>query len=175
MQTVELAGSAAMDETALWDEYGRRIYAYLLQLLGNRDSALDLTQETFLRAIRSLRKEKQAPANLAAWLFRIATNLANDQFRRRRLIQWLPFVSERDGGLAGDVADEVTQSDLVRLALQSLPKESAAILLLRDVEGFSLHEIAETLGQNYEAVKKRMARAREAFRAEYVRLKGAQT
>jgi len=171
----KIARPIALDEDGLWETYGQRVYRYLLRLTGERETAEDLTQETFLQAIRDRRRLTQPAANEAAWLFRIATNRATDLFRRRRRITWLPFVPERHGGNAGDAAASVAEQDLVLRALTRLPPDTAAMLLLKDGEGFSTPEIALMLGQNYEAVRKRLARGREAFRAEYERMKGEQT
>lgn len=159
-------------EGELWEAYSGRIYRYLLRLTGERETAEDLTQETFLQAIRDRRRLSEPPPNEAAWLFRIATNRATDHFRRRRRFTWLPFVAERHGGSTGDAAESLAEQELVLRALHRLPPETAAMLLLKDGEGFTSQEIAMMLGQNYEAVRKRLARARESFRIEYLRIKG---
>ncbi|MDF2629207.1 MAG: polymerase sigma factor [Symbiobacteriaceae bacterium] len=166
------ARASGYDEDRLWEAYAGRVYRYLLRLTGERETAEDLTQETFLQAIRDLRRAPEPPSNEAAWLFRIATNRATDLFRRRRRIAWLPFFAERHGGIASDASEHMAEQDLVLRALRRLPPDTAAMLLLKDGEGFSTPEIAEMLGQNYEAVRKRLARARETFRVAYLRLKG---
>jgi RNA polymerase sigma factor (sigma-70 family) len=167
-----VARASGLDEDGLWEAHGQRIYRYLLRLTGERETAEDLTQETFLQAIRDLRRQAVPPVSESAWLFRIATNRATDLFRRRRRIAWLPFLADRHGGSTGDAAERVAEQDLVLQALRRLPPDTAAMLLLKDGEGFTTPEIAEMLGQNYEAVRKRLARARETFRTEYLRLKG---
>lgn len=162
----------ALSEQSLWDAHRDRVYRYLYRLTGERETAEDLTQETFLQAIRDRRRLTEAPPNEIAWLFRIATNRATDHFRRRRRIAWLPFVAERHGGSTADAAERLAEQEDVLRALRRLTPESAAMLLLKDGEGFSSQEIAAMLGQSYEAVRKRLARARESFRLEYLRLKG---
>lgn len=166
------ARPAALGEDRLWDLYGDRVHRYLCRLTGEPETAQDLTQETFLQAIRDRRRLRELPPDELPWLFRIATNRAIDHFRRRRRISWLPFVPERHGGSTGDVAERVAVQDLVLQALRRLPPETTAMLLLKDGEGFTTPEIATMLGQNYEAVRKRLARARESFRVEYLRLRG---
>lgn len=167
------SGAAAASEAQLWTNHSARIYRYLYRLTGSAGTAEDLTQETFLQAIRDLRRLPGRPDNESAWLYRIATNRATDHFRRRQRFAWLPFLGDRIGGAAPDPAEAVAENDLVFRALARLPRETAAMLLLRDGEGFTMLEIAAMLGGNYEAVRKRLARARETFRAEYLRLKGA--
>ncbi len=166
------ARSEAIGEDDLWEAHGQRVFRYLLRLTGSCEVAEDLTQETFLQAIRDLRRMAVPPDNEVAWLFRIAMNRATDQFRRQRRFAWLPFQAERHGGAARDTAESVAENDLVLQALRKLPQETAAMLLLKDGEGFTSQEIAEMTGQNYEAVRKRLARARETFRVEYLRLRG---
>lgn len=79
---------------------------------------------------------------------------------------------DRHGGTSGDIAESVSERDLLDRALRLLPPETAALLLLKDGEGLTTHEIAAVVGESYEAVRKRLARGRERFRQEYVRLKG---
>lgn len=166
------AHRSPIDEASLWERHAKRLYRYLLRLTGNRETAEDLTQETFMQAIASLRRGAPPPENEAAWLFRIATNRATDLFRRRKLIRWLPFLTDKHGGVAADQSEQLATQDLVLRALRTLPPETAALLLLKDAEGFTTPEIAAIVGQNYEALRKRLARARETFRIEYLRLRG---
>lgn len=173
LNVTDSTGAFVTAEEALWIEQGQRVYRYLYRLIGDVETARDLTQETFLQAIRSLRAGRGATGeNATGWLYRIATNRAIDYFRRRRLIRWLPFLAERDGGSAPDSTERLAEQDLVLRALRRLPPETAALLLLRDGESFGSREIAEMLGEKHEAVRKRIARGREAFRIEYLRLKG---
>lgn len=160
------------EENALWEEHRDRVYRYLLRLTGERETAEDLAQETFLQAIRDLRRSPGAGANPVAWLMRIATNRAMDLFRRRRRFQWLPFLGDRHGGAAADTAEAVAERELVSAVLRRLPPDLAVVLLLRDAEGFSGPEIAALLDLEQAAVRKRLSRAREAFRTEYLRLRG---
>jgi RNA polymerase sigma-70 factor (ECF subfamily) len=166
--------AAEARESSLCQTYEQRLFAYLLRLTGHRETAEDLTQETVIRAIRDLRRhpDNAESPQLKAWLFRIATNLATDHFRRQRRIAWLPFLPGRHGGAGSDSSDTLAERDLVTQALQRLSPETATILLLKDAEGFSALEIASMVGLTYEAVKKRLARAREQFRIEYLRLGG---
>ena len=159
---------------SLWQTYEGRVFHYLLRLTGQRETAEDLTQETFIRALQAVRRDPNqiGEASHKAWLFQVATNLARDHLRRRRLIRWLPFQPERHGEIAGDATDGLAEQELVGRALRQLPPETAAILLLKDAEGFTAREIAEMLGEPFEAVRKRLARARERFRLEYLRQKG---
>ncbi|MCU0493068.1 MAG: RNA polymerase sigma factor, partial [Chloroflexaceae bacterium] len=66
------------------------IFRYLVRLLDDQESAADLTQETFIRALTAL-VNQPVPDNPSAWLYRIATNLAYDAMRRRNRLRWLPL------------------------------------------------------------------------------------
>lgn len=172
LEVAALTRPAAPDEAALWQAYGQRVYRYLYCLTGQRETAEDLTQETFLLAMRSLRRSGRVIEQEAAWIFRIATNLARDLYRRRRLIAWIPFLPDVHGGSAADPSDVVAEQDVVLQALTALPPDVAAMLLLKDGEGFSTREVAAMTGGDYQAVRKRLARARLRFRKEYQRLQG---
>lgn len=171
---MELTQRAAtvLDEAELWRCHSPRIYRYLWRLTGDRQTTEDLTQETFLQAIRDLRRTPVPGERVEGWLFRIAANRATDHFRRKRRFSWLPFLTDRDGAAVPDAAEILAEQDLVCLALRRLPPETASLLLMKDGEGFSTREIAELMDQNYEALRKRLSRARESFRVEYLRLKG---
>lgn len=172
MEIAALSQSASAAEAALWHAYGQRVYRYLFRLTGKRETAEDLTQEAFFLAIRDLRRAGKTVEQEAAWIFRIATNLARDHFRRRRLIAWVRFLPETHGGHTADPSDAIGEQDLVARALRALPPETAAMLLLKDGEGFSTRDIAAMTGGDYDAVRKRLARARLQFRSEYQRLEG---
>ncbi len=175
MEHTEAAAPRMPNEAVLWESYGRRIFRYLLSLTGHRETAEDLAQETFLRAIRDLRRTVGGPENESAWLFRIATNLFRDHCRRRRLISWLPFLPERHGGSVADASEALAGQDLVGRVLRTLPAETRTMLLLRDAEGFSTQEIAGMMGMEYEAARKRLARARIQFRERYQTMGGQHT
>src|SRR5260221_14726741 len=74
----------------IYDEYKTPIYNYVYHLVGNREQADDLPQDTFLKAFKALPK-MDANLKLSAWLYRIATNTAYDALRRRKLIGWMPW------------------------------------------------------------------------------------
>src|SRR5262245_34086262 len=86
---------ATIDEShaveRLYDEYRRPLLAYLGRLVGDREAAEDLCQETFLKALRCWARHDPA-ASPVAWLYRIATNSAYDYLRRRRRAALAPLV-----------------------------------------------------------------------------------
>lgn len=151
---------------ALFHEYQRAITAYLTNLLGDAGRGQELAQETFLRAYRSLARGVRVE-HPRAWLYRIATNAANDHFRRARLVRWVPLLDRDDDpalrtpGPAQGVADRLA----LQAALARLAPAYRVPLLLHLSEGLSTAEIGEVLGISRAAVKVRLFRAREKCRA----------
>lgn len=150
---------------ALFSTYRHTITAYLSNLLGDTERGQELAQETFLRAYRALARgvEVEHPR---AWLYRIATNAARDQFRRARLVRWVPLQEgDHDPALRLSNPSEVVADRLVvRSVLARLAPEYRIPLLLHLAEGLSTAEVAEALGLSRNAVKMRLYRAREQFR-----------
>jgi RNA polymerase sigma-70 factor (ECF subfamily) len=131
--------------------------------------AQELTQETFLRAYLSLSKGERWD-NPRAWLYRVASRLATDDYRRRRFIQWLPLrdANGTDVQARGYEIDEVEATTAERLAVQAalgaLPPKYRLPLVLYLYEECTVAEISETLDLSVSAVKMRLCRAREMFR-----------
>jgi RNA polymerase sigma-70 factor (ECF subfamily) len=163
------AGSAdAFD--AIVETYHVRIARYLYRLVGDQEVALDLAQDTFLEAYRGIGRLRSDLA-LAAWLYRIATNHAVGFRRRQQLVIWLPLLGwatahpERSCSPPADEGCE--ERECVQRALLALPRDRAACLLLHAREGFSYEDVGAILGISTEAARKRIARAKEQFKAAY--------
>jgi RNA polymerase sigma-70 factor (ECF subfamily) len=155
---------------ALVEQHQQRLGGYLFHLLGDRDLALDLTQDTFVRAYTALGRTQPGLA-LRPWLFRIATNLAYDVLRRRRRIAFVPLSAAENR--ACEDAAPVEDQEMVRLALSRLRPEEQVVLVLCGIEDHSYAEAAATLGATPDAVRKRVARAKDRFRTAYAELSGA--
>ena len=158
----------------LWSSHGTPIRAYILGLMRDPAEADDLTQETFLRAIRKL-DTLNDETKLSAWLYRIATNICHDRYRqlaRRRESVSLDAEpdespSSRDGLLADDSGPALDQlleqgemSDCVQNYINELPDSYRAVILLHDLEGLTNDEIARMLDCTLGTVKIRLHRAR---------------
>jgi RNA polymerase sigma-70 factor (ECF subfamily) len=151
----------------LYDEHVGPIFNYVLRLVNERDLAEELTQETFARVLAA-RERLPYVTNRRAWVYRIATNTCFRTLQRRKRFAWIPwFAQASDDGK--DLAEEVSQRNVVREALQSLPPEYRAPLLLYLHDGLALTEVAEIMGISEGAVKTRIYRAREMFRRAYRR------
>lgn len=162
-------------------QYQDRVFRFILRLVGARDEAMDLTQETFMKAHQAL-PGWRPEAQFRTWLFSIAHNAALDLLRRRQRVEFVSFsdlpAGEEDHALPDParqpderLADRQSIEQLER-TLQELPAEHREILLLREVEDMSYTEIAATLGIAEGTVKSRIARARSAALAGYQRHTG---
>src|SRR5438552_1665254 len=148
----------------MYEVHGPGLFAFLRRALGNYANAEDLVQEVFIHAIRA--STQPGPDAIRPWLFRIASNLAISDYRRRRIVRFLTLASD-DAVVAGTFDED---ADQVRAALRSIPRDQAVTLTLALHEGFSRREIADMLGIGEEAVKSRLARGRRNFAAAYRRL-----
>ncbi len=155
-----------------WDEIVRthsaRVYRLAYRLTGNPHDAQDLTQEVFVRVFRSL--STYTPGTFEGWLHRITTNLFLDTVRRKARIRFdkLPDDAERlvskDAG-PSQVYDDTHFDADVQTALDALPADFRAAVVLCDLEGLSYEEIAATLGIKIGTVRSRIHRGRSQLRA----------
>ncbi len=151
--------------THLFERYANEIFAYLLRMIGDRETAQDLAQDTFLAAYRA-RDQIARLENPRAWLYRIATNLALNALKRRRRFAWLPWHSD-ERPANGNLAEEVGRQTLIEMALAALPPDYRAALLLYAHYGFRISEVAEALNLSEGAARMRLHRARTLFRQVY--------
>ena len=168
--TVDLSGVAWTPPS--WDEVVRehadRVYRLAYRLTGNAHDAEDLTQETFIRVFRSLASYK--PGTFEGWLHRITTNLFLDMARRRSRVRMEGLPEDTDRIVGDDPSPEQVYTDthldpVLQAALDELPPEFRAAVVLCDVEGLSYEEIGATLGVKLGTVRSRIHRGRQALRA----------
>jgi RNA polymerase sigma-70 factor, ECF subfamily len=172
-----LTGTAVFDATGdkttmpSWDELVRqhadRVYRLAYRLSGNQHDAEDLTQETFIRVFRSV--QNYQPGTFEGWLHRITTNLFLDMVRRRGRIRMEALPDDYDRVPADDPNPEQIYHDSrlgpdLQAALDSLPPEFRAAVVLCDIEGLSYEEIGATLGVKLGTVRSRIHRGRQALR-----------
>ena len=155
-----------------WDEVVRdhsaRVYRLAYRLTGNRHDAEDLTQEVFVRVFRSL--SSYTPGTFEGWLHRITTNLFLDMVRRKARIRFdaLPDDTERLPGRERSpqqVYDDAHFDGDVQAALDALPPDFRAAVVLCDLEGLPYDEIAATLGVKVGTVRSRIHRGRSQLRS----------
>ncbi|WP_165864329.1 sigma-70 family RNA polymerase sigma factor [Capsulimonas corticalis] len=159
--------------------YKTKIYNYVCRMMGNDDDAEDITQEVFIRMYQSLGTFRQQ-SSLNTWVFRIASNLCIDQFRRRKKHQAIAYsLDDTDdsgdkAGLEREVPDATYEpqrllansemSAQIDLALTHLPDKLRAVVLLYDLEELSYEEIARVLEIPVGTVKSRLFNARLQLR-----------
>ncbi len=161
---------------AVIDRCGDTVYHVAYRLLGSREEAEDILQETFLQAFQHL-KDFRGEARLCTWLYRIAYNLALMRLRRKEpetVSIDQPILLENDEEVPRELFDwcclpeeELLRAELRSVldeAIRSLPPSLRTVFLLRDVEGLSTEEVAGILGISTDAVKTRLHRARLQLR-----------
>jgi RNA polymerase sigma-70 factor (ECF subfamily) len=171
---------AAGDDEAFADlvaEHQRMVVQLAMNLLGDHDEALDLSQEVFLRIFRTIQRFR-GQSSLRTWIYRIAVNQARNRHRfwRRRhradQVSLDEHVATHGEFLSGGGATPdriLAQKELaerLQTALDRLPFDQRTAIVLREVDGLSYDEIAFSLGVAVGTVKSRLTRARQALRLE---------
>src|SRR5882757_5731926 len=139
-----------------------RIYSYLHMSVGNRHDAEDLTTQTFLKMLESIKRFRWQSAPFSAWLFRIAHNLAMDHFRARRRWQPEEDVPEAPGSEEPSAELEAMQSigrqSMLEL-IEKLSPEQQQVLTLKFVFNFPNGDVATILDKTEGAIKSLQHRA----------------
>jgi RNA polymerase sigma-70 factor (ECF subfamily) len=158
------------------------VYGLAMNLLGDRDEALDLSQEVFLRVFRTIAQFRGQSA-LRTWIFRIAVNQVRNRSRWWRRRHRSSQVSLDEHILqCGEIEatqdirpDRLLASKEAALkiwqAMERLPFEQRTALILREVDGLRYEEIAFTMDVAVGTVKSRLTRARQTLRAELLGLR----
>ena len=153
----------------LFEEFSGPIYNYALRMVGDPDRAADITQDTFIKAYRKL-DSLTDETSTRSWLYRIATNTAIDDMRRRRYVTPMGADEERHrerpDHRPGPEAEVLagTLDERVQRALMSLRPNHRQCLLLSDLEDMSAHQIGDVMGLSYGAVRTLLCRARGEMR-----------
>lgn len=148
----------------------REVYTLCLRILGDPDDALEATQDAYLKAWRGL-KGFRGDSMFGTWMYRVATNAALSKHRSRKRRRTHETGTE-DESLTQIASNHSTEDsagakvDVARLedALQELPEEIRTAVVLRDVYGFSIAEIAERSGCSDTAAKVRVHRGRKRLK-----------
>jgi RNA polymerase sigma-70 factor (ECF subfamily) len=148
--------------TELMHRHESRIYALAWRLMGNRQDALDATQEVFLQLLRKLDRYDSRAA-FTTWLYRVATNVCYDLLRRRRRQPGVSHDSEPPAIEDPRAEEPFTSVELrpeLSSALAELSEEFRAVVVLHDIEQLRYSDIAEVLGIPVGTVKSRLSRGR---------------
>jgi RNA polymerase sigma-70 factor (ECF subfamily) len=163
--------------TELVTEHQRMVVQLATNLLGDRDEALDLSQEVFLRVFRTIHRFR-GQSSLRTWIYRIAVNQARNRhrfWRRRHRADQVSFdahvathgefVSSRHW-TPEHVFEQKELAERLNGALNHLPFDQRTVIVLREIDGLSYEDIAFSLGVAIGTVKSRLTRARQALRSE---------
>jgi RNA polymerase sigma-70 factor (ECF subfamily) len=147
-----LEGDMSAFET-LMSRHERQVYGLCLRFVRNRDDALDLTQEIFIKAFENLNSFR-GQARFRTWIYRVAVNHCINHVRKNSK----HFVEVEESTLAVDPSAhrrllEEERREIVRTLVESLPPKQKAILQLRMNQNLSYEEIAEILGRSVSTVK----------------------
>lgn len=165
----------------LFDQYNRRAFAVAIGVVKNKQDALDVVQEAFIKVHRHIHNF-QGSSSFYTWLYRIVMNLSIDHVRKAKRVRDLDYddgVGRDAGNVAGDGALLPTVldgnprkavmrrelSEAIQAALEQLPEYHRAVILLREVEGLSYEEMAEILKVPKGTIMSRLFHARRKMQA----------
>jgi RNA polymerase sigma-70 factor (ECF subfamily) len=171
-----VAQARSGDSTAfgqIYEQYYDTIYRFVHFRVGNRQTAEDITADTFVRALRRIDTFTWQGRDIGAWLVTIARNLVADHFKSRRVRYEITTVDPLDGDAlrteqrAADdteknVIDYLTHVDMLRAVSQLSPDQQECIVL-RFLHGLSVAETARVMGRNEGAIKALQFRARNVL------------
>lgn len=161
--------------------YQQVVYNTAFRLVGDSDSAADVTQETFISALRAIHTYR-GNSVFRAWLLRISTNLACDHWRRiqRHPSQSLDVIIDEEDSHTPSLIETLAQTgpdsnpeailltqelqELIQRGLQELSLDQRTVIVLCDIEGLSYEEIAQATQTTLGTVRSRLSRARARLR-----------
>lgn len=153
-------------------ENQKKVYNLALRMVGNEEDALDMSQEAFIKAYNSIAFFR-GDSKFSVWLYRLTTNVCLDFLRSegRKAHNSLSYIGDEDEEKELEIPDDrfspetiIEKKELreaVNIGLKKLPEDYKTVLLLREIEGLSYEEIAETLSLEVGTVKSRIFRARK--------------
>ena len=158
----------------LVSRWEKRVYNYLLRITTNREDALDLTQDAFLKAYQNLRKLDD-PGRFAPWLYRIAHNEAYSMFRKRKpevdVDALEPEATETKITVGGSSVFPIELSLAVASALDRLSTDQREAVVLKIYQGYKFEEMAEILSCPVSTIKSRVYTALELLKIELAPIK----
>ncbi len=171
---------AAFNQLVL--HYQQIVYGAVYRLLGDPDTAADVTQDTFIAAYRGITSYRGG-SSFRAWLLRIGSNMACDHWRRvqRHPAESLEFLTEEDEAPSSEALNVLADSGIggnpeamlltlelqavIQKGLEQLPLEQRVAVVLCDIEGLSYEEIADSTQTSIGTVRSRISRGRVRLRS----------
>lgn len=160
----------------LYDRYGRLVFTVAIHVVGDAETAEEITQDVFVRVWEGARSYRAEMAKVSSWLISITRHRSIDELRRRGVRpekNQMDWPEEEMNGLLlsenpEDTAELVLQQRHVRQAIASLPTEQQKVLSLAYFKGYSHQEIAELMGEPLGTVKSRIRLAMLKLRDMFV-------
>ena len=166
---------AAFDHLVL--KYRERLFSIIYNLTSNREDAADLTQESFIKAFRSMKRFKEK-ASFFTWLYRIAINATLTHLKRNRLRRFFSFENINEEVSSSEIIEALavrTNSDKSALlselqeklneALHKLSPKHRTVVVLFEIEGLSHHEISDIMRCSVGTVRSRLHYAKQQLQA----------
>jgi RNA polymerase sigma-70 factor (ECF subfamily) len=161
LNTTEAQAAHARVET-LVREHQTKLARYVRRMVGDADVALDIAQDVFFAAYRTLAGDPSRPLT-AGWLYKTATNTSISYLRRKKILRFLPL--DRDQEIRSLRIDERSAASIdLQAAMHRLPADQAAAIMLTSYAGYSSQEAASILGTTADAVRQRVCRAMRTLR-----------
>ncbi|RMD92189.1 MAG: sigma-70 family RNA polymerase sigma factor [Calditrichaeota bacterium] len=153
------------------------IYNFTLRYLGNPEDAKDITQKTFIKVYKNIKKLKDRK-KFSAWLYQIALNLCRDETKRRHRLLSIQTLEKNNHRGAMDAMPSLSEKapnpekqlqrselkNILQQALNHIPEEQKIVVIMKELQGFKFTEIAEILDTPVNTVKSRMYYGLNALR-----------
>ncbi|MCU0458790.1 MAG: RNA polymerase sigma factor [Bacteroidales bacterium] len=154
---------------------GRRLYALAFRFLNSREEAEDAVQEVMMK-LWSERNVTREYSNVAAWCTTVTRNLCIDILRKRKMLK-LGDPEEAEAAASGETDliknhEQHEAAGLITLIISRMGEPIRSAVIMRDLEGYSYEETAETLGTNVAALRTMISRARKHIREEMIKVYG---
>ncbi|MCH8271917.1 MAG: sigma-70 family RNA polymerase sigma factor [Candidatus Marinimicrobia bacterium] len=169
----------------LVNRWQNRIFNFVFKVLGKREDAKDITQKTFIKVYKNLRKLKDSK-KFSAWIHQIAMNLCRDEMRKDKrrptisIHEKIRTSSGEDMELqeflsdgSNEMLDDLHQGEVVeiiRRGLKMIPEEQRIVIILKEYQGLKFREISEILQEPLNTIKSRMYYGLNALRKALAKL-----
>lgn len=140
-----------------------RVYHYIYYRVNTREDVEDITNEVFLRMVKSIKKQQ---GSIHAWIFRIAANIITDYYRRRAVRRNLEQPPESTVSAVNDntIKDSFLEQERLKQVMLHLTEDQQQVIILKFIEGYENDEIANILGKSVEAIRALQFRALTSLR-----------
>lgn len=154
---------------SLVNRYAQMIYRFSLKLVGNKEDAHDITQETLIKAWKSIKKFDKKK-NFKTWIFTIAQRTSIDSLRKRKNVRISSINNDEDSDsfeqnipddelMPDEIFERQENIDIIQKALETISIEEKTIILLHHGEEMTFNDISEVLGKSINTVKSKYRRS----------------